>query len=120
MNRILIISIVGFLLLEFIAFLKETIHTAIVSLRLNQYLKKNHYNLWRDLTSFGRLGPGMVNSYKSLPWLFSEVTSDDEILIRLIDLARIRTRWFFITGGAFIATITTVFIGAIVVSIINR
>ena len=118
MSNILLITIGLFLLLEFVAFTKEAIHTAILSVRLNRYLKEKHYSLWRELTSFKGLGPGLVNPMKSLPWLFRDESGEDEQLVRLKDAARIHTRWFFVTGGAFFLTVTLAFVGSIVYALV--
>lgn len=120
MNSVLVVTMGAFLLLEFIVFVKEAIHTAIISGRLNRHLKKNHYSLWRELTSFKSFGPGLVNSAKSLPWLFRDYPEEDEELSRLKDAARIRTRWFFITGGAFFLTVTMIFVGSLVYALVVR
>lgn len=117
MNHVLFVSIGGFLLLEFVLFTKEAIHTAIVSRRLNKYLKDKHYPLWRELTSFKTIGPGVVNSSRSLPWLFRDDPEEEGELVRLKDIVRIRTRWFFITGGAFFLTFIFMFVASIVYAI---
>lgn len=117
MNYILLLSMGGFLLLEFVLFTKEAIHTAIVSRRLNKYLKDKHYSLWRKLTSFKTIGPGVVNSARSLPWLFRDDPEEEDELVHLKDIVRVRTRWFFITGGAFFFTVICMFVAAIVYAI---
>ncbi|MFA7174760.1 MAG: hypothetical protein WC340_15385 [Kiritimatiellia bacterium] len=120
MNKTFVITMIVFLLLELIVFFKEAFHAIIVSVRLNRYLKENYYALWRDLSSFKNLGPGLVNSSKSLPWLFNndDNEEEDEKLMRLKDAARIRTRWFFITGGAFLLTLTSIFVGSLVYALV--
>jgi hypothetical protein len=45
--------------------------------RLMAYLRKNHHEYWIYLTSGMGFGPGIANSFRSLPFLFSDDDLND-------------------------------------------
>ena len=45
--------------------------------RLMGYLRKHHPAKWAELTTFLGLGPGWVNGFRSVPWLYSADTLGD-------------------------------------------
>jgi hypothetical protein len=51
--------------------------------RLMSYLRQHHPAKWAELTTFGGFGPGYVNGFRSVPWLFSAETLNDPTLGRL-------------------------------------
>lgn len=51
--------------------------------RLIEYLKKHHRATWEYITYVPFFGPGGVNSFRSLPFLFSEDDLGDETVAEL-------------------------------------
>jgi hypothetical protein len=51
--------------------------------RLMNYLKQNHHHKWEYLTSGPGFGPGGVNSFRSLPFLYSDDDLGDAIVKEL-------------------------------------
>jgi hypothetical protein len=48
--------------------------------RLMTYLRLHHFDKWTELTTVLGFGPGNVNGFRSIPWLFSSDTLDDPML----------------------------------------
>jgi len=48
--------------------------------RLMTYLRLHHFDKWTGLTTVFGFGPGNVNGFRSIPWLFSSDTLDDPLL----------------------------------------
>jgi len=51
--------------------------------RLMGYLEKHHKEKWKELTYFPGLGPGNVNSFRSLPFLYSKEDLEDPLVKEL-------------------------------------
>ena len=51
--------------------------------RLMSYLQKNHGDKWAELTHVPGFGPGGVNSFRTLPWLYSRDDLGDSRLASL-------------------------------------
>lgn len=51
--------------------------------RLMGYLKEHHPAKWAELTTFLWFGPGWVNGFRSVPWLFSSETLGDPAVAQL-------------------------------------
>jgi hypothetical protein len=51
--------------------------------RLMSYLRQRHPAKWAELTTFWGFGPGCVNGFRSVPWLFSADNLNDPALERL-------------------------------------
>lgn len=51
--------------------------------RLMGYLQKYHPAKWAELTTIFGFGPGYVNGFRSVPWLFSSETFDDATVVQL-------------------------------------
>ena len=51
--------------------------------RLMEYLKMNHREKWEYLTYVPLFGPGGVNGFRSLPFLFSKDDLGDNIVLEL-------------------------------------
>lgn len=51
--------------------------------RLMAYLRENHSDKWSELTYVPGFGPGGVNSFRTLPWLYSRDDQGDPRLASL-------------------------------------
>jgi hypothetical protein len=51
--------------------------------RLMGYLRKHHPAKWAELTTFLGFGPGWVNGFRSVPWLYSADTLSDPVVAQL-------------------------------------
>ncbi len=51
--------------------------------RLMRYLQLHHPAKWAELTTFCGFGPGCVNGFRSVPWLFSPDTLNDPAVAAL-------------------------------------
>ena len=73
--------------------------------RLNEYLKKNYYQKWREISSIGSHGPRLSNPLRGIPYLFSNIDESDELLLKLKNSAKRITVYSFFSLGFLIATI---------------
>lgn len=87
---------------------------------ISWYAKRRHDSTWRELTSLGKLGPGVANPWRSTSWLFAEAEHADEALLRWKDRLRIRVRWFITSGIAFLLTLAPDFLGFVVYTMVTR
>ena len=94
-NSITTTILVVYLIMCTIWFFKEGIHVMIIATTLSKYLKKYRYELWRNLTSIGHVGPGASNPFRFFKWLYGTKHIDDEKLLRLTDSLKIRLRYMF-------------------------
>lgn len=70
------------------------IRSLIVGYEFNEYLKKNYYSRWREITSFDKVtGPGMNNPFKNIPYIYGNEDNDDEKILRYKDRIKIYLRW---------------------------
>jgi len=63
---------------------------------LYAYLKKHKYERWRDLTSIGEIGPGGMNSFKGIKYIYSHQDKENEEILRLKDKLRVNINFFCI------------------------
>lgn len=61
--------------------------------RLMTYLKTNHHEKWSELTYVPGFGSGCVNSFRTLPWLYSWDDLGDSQLASLKRQHRDFIRW---------------------------
>jgi hypothetical protein len=97
------LGVCGFLLIL------SWVTTVFNSFKLQNYLKNNHYDKWRELTSVGKIGPGLVNPFKGLAFLSKEMEGDEQLL-RLQDRTKISVRYSVICGITFIISLVGGFI----------
>ena len=69
---------------------------------LARYLKKNHYALWREMTSIGSLGPGLANPIRGRRFLYSDKGNEDETVLRYKDSIRLNSQYCKIGLGAIV------------------
>jgi len=60
---------------------------------LMKYLKEHNYERWRELTSFGKYGPGLRNSFKALPYINGSQDNQIQEILRLKDSIKIFQRY---------------------------
>jgi len=51
--------------------------------RLKAYLRQHHPTKWAELTTFAGFGPGWINGFRFVPWLFSADTLSDPAVAQL-------------------------------------
>jgi hypothetical protein len=61
--------------------------------RLMSYLKSNHHEKWSELTYVPGFGSGGVNSFRTLPWLYSRDDLGDPAVASLKQQHRDFIRW---------------------------
>jgi hypothetical protein len=71
-----------FLFLSIIIVLFSFIYTAICGKTLHNYIKKNHYNRWKKITSIWTFGPGLSNPFRSIPYLFNDEDIEDKEVLK--------------------------------------
>ena len=59
------------------------IKALVVSHALFRYLQDNYYGRWSYLTTWGPWGPGMLNSLRSVPYVFNDQDCDDPEIAKL-------------------------------------
>ena len=101
----LLIVLLGFLLINVLAFFKEICHAMAIAVQLSCLLRKRDYQQWRFLTSIGSMGPGVANPFRWIPWIFRDEAHAVGELLRLKGLARIRFRRVFICAVSTISTV---------------
>jgi len=91
--------------ISFVYLFITSIITAIRIYELKSYLKANKYETWRELTSFGKIGPGMENTFKLMCYIY-KVQCEDEKIQRLKDNVRtILIYWYIGWGITFLSFI---------------
>jgi len=60
----------------------------VLQLRFSNYLRKNHFEKWKYLTSSSWFGPGGGNSLRGIPFLYG----DDDLNDKNIELYKIKMR----------------------------
>lgn len=103
--KTLLIVLLGFLLINVLAFFKEICHAMAIAVQLSRLLRERDYQQWSFLTSIGSMGPGVANPFRWIPWIFWDEAHTDGELLRLKDRARIRFRWVFICAAITISTV---------------
>ncbi len=61
--------------------------------RLMAYLEDHHREKWAEITHVPGFGPGGVNSFRTLPWLYSPDDLNDATLAILKEQHRDFIRW---------------------------
>lgn len=87
----LVVSLIFFTAIAFVSF----IYSFVNNIRLDFYLKKVKYERWRDLTSIGSFGPGASNPFSWLPYVYSKLDCEDEMILRLKDSIKLGLRYCF-------------------------
>jgi hypothetical protein len=64
----------------------------------------------------GQFGPGLINPFRSWPYVFSNEMESDTNLLKLKDATRISLRYLVIWGATFIMSLIVVFILMLVFS----
>jgi len=77
----------------FAQFLLSGIMIAIRQHALYKYLKNNVYDRWCELTSIGRFGPGLLNSWRGIRYIYSDRDSALEEVRLLKDSIKIWIRY---------------------------
>lgn len=49
----------------------------LLRFKLSRYLKMHKYKRWEYLTSFGLLGPGIINGFRSISYIYSNQDNED-------------------------------------------
>ena len=71
---------------------------AILQFRFYRYLRDNHFEKWKYLTSFLCFGPGCANSFRGMPFLYnSDDLGDKAVLMYKIKIRH--SILYAITGG---------------------
>ena len=55
----------------------------VYNIKLLNYLKKNHYEKWEELTTIPGFGSGFSNGFRQFGFLFSNETLEDPIVAKL-------------------------------------
>ena len=76
---------------------------------LGRYLKKNNYKRWRQLTSIGKYGPGMVNPSRGWSYIYSKADNKNEEILRFKDEIKIGVRWLLATIIAIVFVVMVIF-----------
>ena len=84
--------------------------TIVRLFKLDKYLKKNDYQKWREITSLGRLGPGLSNPFRAWSYIFKNTKELDEVLLRLKESAKISLRYSFIWSGTLVFSLIVGFV----------
>ncbi len=93
----------------FIVICLVLLRLAIVQHMFFKYLREEHYEKWQYLTTLsGGMGPGMQNSFRALPFLFSKEDLGDKKVVHY--KTKIRNLLLYVLTG-FIAMIVTLMIG---------
>jgi hypothetical protein len=58
--------------------------------RLMQHLELHHRGKWEELTTFLGIGPGAVNGFRTMPWLYSK----DDLGDRTVSILKEEQRQF--------------------------
>ncbi len=87
--KILIVIFVVFIGIFVVGFLFSFAYVIFYNAKLTKYIKKEKYERWCELTSIGNSGPGLSNPYKSIPYVYNELDTDDKYILK----HKIKTRF---------------------------
>jgi len=93
-------------ILPFVIAIFSMIRFLVFEHRLYKYLRENHTEKWKELTTIFGLGPGYANSRKARKFIFGKCDINDPELIRLMVITR-NSYIYMVTG--FIAGFLTFF-----------
>lgn len=88
---------IGCFMFVFIVIVFVVVTSMIITVKLLRYLKKNHYETWVDLTSYGNMGPGVNNAGKMLSFAFNDKGLDDQKVIEY--KGKLKIRYIFLATG---------------------
>lgn len=73
--------------------------------QLMEYLKNNHRDKWSEITYVPGFGPGGVNSFRTLPWLYSYDDQGDPQLASLKQQHRDLIRWMVTVFASYLVLV---------------
>ncbi len=73
---------VTFIIISVVGFLFSFSYMLFYNAKLFIYIKKEKYDRWLDLSTIGDFGPGFSNPFKSLPYIYNELDTEDEYILR--------------------------------------
>ena len=96
-TNILTLSLLLFAVVAIISAFYSVFH----GFRLLSYVKKVDYFRWEELTSIGKLGPGLQNAFRTIPYIYSDTDNQDKRIARHKGAIRTGNCYFVITFLAF-------------------
>lgn len=79
------------------------------SFRLMRYLKKVKYERWVEITSIGKIGPGLNNPLRAGPYIRGSLDNDDNRIARYKGAIRVGTRYLVLNLLAFLVNLVLVY-----------
>ncbi len=58
------------------------LYAAITNSRLLTYLGKTNYPRWQELTTFGGVGPGASNAFKTISYIANDLDNEDQVVLK--------------------------------------
>jgi len=71
-------------------------YTLYNSFSLMSYLKKTKYQRWVEITSIGKMGPGLNNPLRAAPYIRGNLDNEDQRIARYKGAVRVGTRYFIL------------------------
>ncbi|MBN2514107.1 MAG: hypothetical protein JXB18_14305 [Sedimentisphaerales bacterium] len=90
-------------------FVYTIIRLQLIGYRYDRYLRQNHFDQWKQITTVFGQGPGLLNSWRAWKFLFSEEYFGDKELLFL--KKQTRRAWFYVLSGFLISLIAMIVLG---------
>ena len=83
--------------LIFSVIILSVVRMAILGNAYSHYLRKNHFEKWKEITTVFGVGPGMLNSYRAFKFLYSKDDLGDKQL--MIMKTKLRNAWICVMAA---------------------
>jgi hypothetical protein len=88
-------SLISLVVLCFAMFISG-FYTLYNSFSLMSCLKKTKYQRWVEITSIGKIGPGLNNPFRAAPYIRSNLDNEDERIAQYKGAVQVGTRYFIL------------------------